>query len=188
MNPLISSLLKEEESKMKKAIKAFKEDLNKFRTGRASLALLDGIFINYYGTKTPINQVATLSLPDSKTIMIQPWEPKFLSDIEKAISTSDLGLSPVNDGKVIRIVLPPLTEERRLELVKKLKKVTEQAKVAIRNIRRNCNEELKKMEKNKEITEDELRKGLEEVQKLTDKFIEQADEVASNKEKEIKEI
>jgi ribosome recycling factor len=188
MNPVIDDVIKEEEKKMKKAIKAFKDELGKFRTGRASLALVDGITINYYGNKTPINQVATLSLPDSKTIMIQPWEPKFIGDIEKAIAASDLGLSPVNDGRAIRIVLPPLTEERRLELVKKLKKVTEQGKVAIRNIRRNCNDQLKKLEKNKEITEDELKKALDDVQKLTDKYIEQVDEIAANKEKEIREI
>jgi ribosome recycling factor len=188
MNPTVNKVLKEQEKKMEGAIKAFKEDLGKIRTGRASLSLLDGIYINYYGTKTALNQVASLSVPDSKTIAIQPWETKFITDIEKAISVSDLGLSPVNDGRIIRIVLPPLTEERRLELVKKLKKMAEQAKVVIRNIRRNYNEELKKSEKNKEITEDELRKGLEEVQKITDNFIAKVDEVAEKKEKEIKEI
>ncbi len=188
MNPLIDNLLKEEEKKMEGAIKAFKDELGKLRTGRASLSLLDGIYINYYGNKTPLNQVASLSVPDSKTIAIQPWETKFITDIEKAISVSDLGLSPVNDGRVIRIILPPLTEERRLELVKRLKKMAEQAKVVIRNIRRNCNEDLKKLEKNKEITEDELRKSLDEVQKITDLFIVKVDEVAGKKEKEIKEI
>ena len=188
MNPLIDNLLKEEEKKMEGAIKSFKDDLGKLRTGRASLSLLDGIYISYYGTKTPLNQVASLSVPDSKTIAIQPWETKFITDIEKAISASDLGLSPVNDGRVMRIILPPLTEERRLELVKRLKKMAEQAKVVIRNIRRNFNEEFKKLEKNKEITEDELRKSLDDVQKITDSFILKVDEVAGIKEKEIKEI
>ncbi len=188
MNAVIDKVLKDNEKKMESAVKVFQEDLGRIRTGRASLSLIDGISINYYGTKTPLNQVATLSVPDSKTITIQPWETKFLGDIEKAISQSDLGLSPVNDGKILRIILPPLTEERRLELVKKVKKMAEAAKVAVRNIRRNINDEIKKLEKSKEITEDEMRKGIDDVQKLTDKYIEKIDEVAAKKEKEIKEI
>ena len=188
MNPAIDKIFKENEKKMENAIKVFQDDLGRIRTGRASLSLIDGITVNYYGTKTPLNQVATLSVTDSKTITIQPWESKFLGEIEKAISQSDLGLSPVNDGKILRIILPPLTEERRLDLVKKVKKMAESAKVAIRNIRRNMNDEIKKLEKSKEITEDEMRKGIDEVQKLTDKFIEKIDEVAMKKEKEIKEI
>ena len=188
MNPVIEKVLKEQDKKMEGAIKAFKDDLGKVRTGRASLSLLDGISITYYGNKTPLNQVATLSVPDSKTIAIQPWESKIIGDIEKAISSSDIGLSPVNDGKIIRLIIPPLTEERRLELVKKVKKMAENAKIAVRNIRRAINDEFKKLEKNKEITEDELRKSLDEVQKRTDEFIKKIDEVCEAKEKEIKEI
>ena len=188
MNQSIKKVIKEQEKKMESAINAFKDELGKVRTGRASLSLLDGIFVNYYGNKTPLNQVATLSVPDSKTIAIQPWEAKIIGDIEKALSSSDLGLSPVNDGKIIRLIIPPLTEERRLELVKKIKKMSENAKIAVRNIRRIYNDELKKLEKNKEISEDELRKGLDEVQKVTDNFIKKVDEVAEKKEKEIKEI
>ena len=188
MNPKIDKVLKELEKKMNGAIKAFQDELGKVRTGRASLSLLDGISVTYYGNKTPLNQIATLSVPDSKTIAIQPWENKIIGDIEKAIAASDLGLSPVNDGRIIRLIIPPLTEERRLELVKKIKKMAENSKIAIRNIRRIFNDELKKLEKNKEITEDELRKSLDDVQKITDNFIKKTDEVSEKKEKEIKEI
>ena len=188
MNPEIDKVLKEDKKRMEKTIEALKKDLGKIRTGRASLAILDGIKINYYGTLTPINQVASLSIPDSKTIMIQPWEPKFIQEIEKAIANSDIGLAPVNDGKVIRLNIPPLTEERRNELVKQTKKIIEQAKIAIRNIRRDMNDKLKTLQKEKKITEDELKKGQEKVQEITDEFIEKIDKIFEEKEKEIREF
>ncbi len=173
---------------MKGAIEAFKKDLGSIRTGRASLSLLDGIEVEYYGNPTPLNQVASLSTPDSRQIVIQPWDPKTISAIEKAILKSDLDLTPTNDGKVIRINIPPLTEERRKQLVKVVKKRAEEARVAIRNVRRDFNEELKKLEKNKEISEDELKKSLDEVQKLTDTYIKKVDERLEHKEKEIMEV
>lgn len=173
---------------MKGAIEAFKKDLGSIRTGRASLSLLDGIEVEYYGNPTPLNQVASLSTPDSRQIVIQPWDPKTISAIEKTILKSDLDLTPTNDGKVIRINIPPLTEERRKQLVKVVKKRAEEARVAIRNVRRDFNEELKKLEKNKEISEDELKKSLDEVQKLTDTYIKKVDERLEHKEKEIMEV
>lgn len=176
------------EARMKGAIEAFKKDLGSIRTGRASLSLLDGIEVEYYGNPTPLNQVASLSTPDSRQIVIQPWDPKTISAIEKAILKSDLDLTPTNDGKVIRINIPPLTEERRKQLVKVVKKRAEEAKVAIRNVRRDFNEELKKLEKNKEISEDELKKSLDEVQKLTDIYIKKVDERLEHKEQEIMEV
>lgn len=176
------------EARMKGAIEAFKKDLGSIRTGRASLSLLDGIEVEYYGNPTPLNQVASLSTPDSRQIVIQPWDPKTISAIEKAILKSDLDLTPTNDGKVIRINIPPLTEERRKQLVKVVKKRAEEARVAIRNVRRDFNEELKKLEKNKEISEDELKKSLDEVQKLTDTYIKKVDERLEHKEKEIMEV
>lgn len=176
------------EARMKGAIEAFKKDLGSIRTGRASLSLLDGIEVDYYGNPTPLNQVASLSTPDSRQIVIQPWEPKSVAPIEKAILKSDLDLTPTNDGKVIRINIPPLTEERRKQLVKVVKKRAEEAKVAIRNIRRDFNEELKKLEKDKELSEDELKKSLDEVQKLTDSYIVKVDERLEHKEKEIMEV
>jgi len=174
--------------RMKGAIESLKKDFGSIRTGRASLALLEGITVDYYGSQSPLNQVATLNVPDSRTITIQPWEPKVLADIEKAILKSDLGLTPGNDGKIIRISIPPLTEERRRQLVKVVKKRAEEAKVAIRNIRRDANEALKKLNKDKEINDDDLKKALDEVQKLTDSFIAKSDETLSHKENEIMEV
>ncbi len=188
MNPVVDKIIKENKKRMEKTIDVLKKDIGKIRTGRASLAILDGIKINYYGVQTPINQVASLSVPDSRTILIQPWEPKFIQEIEKAIANSDIGLTPINDGKVIRLNIPPLTEERRNQLVKQVKKIIEQAKIAIRNIRRDINDELKTAQKNKELTEDELKKSLEKVQELTDEFIEKIDKIFEEKEKEIMEI
>jgi ribosome recycling factor len=176
------------ESKMQGAIESLKKDLGVIRTGRASLAIFDGITVDYYGTQTLLNQVATLNVPDSRTIMIQPWEQKMLPEIEKAIMKSDLGLTPANDGKVIRINIPQLTEERRKELVKLVKKRAEEAKVAVRNVRREGNEALKALEKNKKMSEDELKKSLDRVQKSTDTFVEKVEEVLEKKETEIMEV
>ncbi len=156
---------------MKSAIDSLKHEFSTIRTGRASLSLVDDIKVDYYGTPSPLTQVATLSLPDGRTIVIAPWESKMLAVIDKAIQKSDLGINPVNDGKIIRLVVPPLTEERRKELAKKAKKMAEDSKVIIRNVRRDANESLKKAEKDKKITEDDLTKSEQEVQKMTDDFI-----------------
>ncbi len=175
-------------SKMEKTIATLKNDLNKVRTGRASLALLDDIRIDYYGTPTPLNQMATLSVPESRLITIQPWDATMIGEIEKAILKSELGLTPMNDGKIIRINIPRLTEERRKELVKVVKKMGEGAKVALRNIRREANEQLKGLEKNKKISQDQLHQWMDKIQTATDKFIEKVDTALSAKEKEILEI
>jgi ribosome recycling factor len=158
------------------------------RTGRASLALFDGVMVDYYGTPTPLNQVAKLSIPEPTLIVAQPFDPSTLVAIEKAIQASDLGLNPSNDGKLIRIPIPPLTEERRKQLVKKVHALGEEAKTAIRQIRRDANEEIKKIEKAGEISEDDGRRGLEEVQKKTDRFAGDIDTLCENKEKELMEI
>jgi len=173
---------------MKKVLANLKSEFATIRTGRASTALLDKVYVDYYGTLTPINQVASVSVPEPKMILIQPWELKMLQVIEKAILKSDLGLTPNNDGKVIRLILPELTAERRQELVKLAKKKTEDAKVSIRNIRREYNDTLKKMEKNKEISEDDLKRSQEEIQKMTDKYIDETDKILANKEKDIMEV
>ncbi len=174
--------------KMEKTIEALKKDLGGIRTGRASLSVFDGILVNYFGTPTPINHVATLSVPESRLITIQPWDPKIISEIEKAIQKSDLGLNPGNDGKIIRIAIPPLTEERRKEIVKGVHKRGEEAKVAVRNIRRDSNEEMKKLEKEKHVSEDETKRAIEEIQKITDSYIKKVDEVISHKEAEVMEV
>lgn len=174
--------------RMARAIEALKRELAAVRTGRASLALFDGIMVNYYGTQTPLQQLASLSIPDSRQIAIQPWEQKIIPDIEKAILKSDLGLTPINDGKMVRINIPPLTEERRKQLVKAVKKKAEETKVAVRNIRRDINEELKKLEKEKHLSEDEVRKLQEGTQKITDSYIAKVDEILGHKEKEIMEV
>jgi ribosome recycling factor len=179
---------KKADEKMNKAIEALKKDFGSIRTGRASLSLLDGIHIDYYGTLTPLNQAASLSVPDSRQIAIQPWDQKLIHEIEKAILKSDLGLTPNNDGKVIRLIIPQLTEERRKELVKIAKKKCEDARVAIRNIRRDINEEIKKSEKEKHMSEDDVKRFQEEIQKVTDSHIHKVDEVFHHKEKEIMEV
>jgi len=182
------AFLGELKSKMEKTIEALRKDLSRVRTGRASLALLDGVRVNYYGVPTPLAQVASLSVPESRTITIQPWDSKVIGEIEKAIQKSDLGLTPLSDGKVVRIAIPPLTEERRKELVKVIKRMEEEGKVALRNIRRDGNEELKKAKKDKLLSEDEQFKLQDEVQKLMDKSIEKSEEVSKAKEKEVLEI
>ena len=184
----IDSTLLDAEERMEKTIESLKKEFGKLRTGRASASLVDGIKADYYGTMTPISQMATVSIPDSRTIAIQPWDKGGMSVIQKAILKSDLGLNPVNDGRLIRIVIPPLTEERRRELCKISRKFGEETKVSIRNVRRDANDTLKKMEKDKLITEDDLKKAIEDVQKLTDRYVEEVDKRCGAKEKEIMEI
>lgn len=174
--------------RMNGAIDALKKDFASIRTGRASLALLDGINVDYYGTPTPLNQVATLGVPDPRQITIQPWEQKLIPEIEKAILKSDLGLTPSNDGKTIRINIPQLTEERRKQLVKVVKKRAEDARIAIRNIRRDVNDELKKAEKEQHFSEDDVKRLQEEIQKITDSYIARVEDVLQHKEKEIMEV
>lgn len=175
------------ESSMGKAIAAYEKELNRLRTGRASPALLEGIRVDYYGTPTPIHQTASINIPESRLIVIQPWDKSTIESIEKAIQKANLGLSPTNDGKVIRIAIPPLTEERRKELVKLAKKMAEECKIAVRNIRREANDGLKKLEKDKAISEDDYHRAIEEVQKGTDEKIEQIEEIMESKKKEILE-
>lgn len=174
--------------RMAGAIEALKKEFASIRTGRASLALLDAIIVNYYGTSTPLQQLASLSIPESRQVAIQPWDQKIIPDIEKAIMKSDLGITPVNDGRIIRIHIPPLTEERRKQLAKVVKKKAEEAKIAIRNVRRDTNEELKKLEKEKHLSEDDVKRSQDEIQKITDSYITKADEILAHKEKEIMEV
>jgi ribosome recycling factor len=181
-------VLTEAEDRMKKALSALDKEFARLRTGRATTSLLDGVRVDYYGTVTPLDQIASVSTPDSRTITIQPWDRKAFNDVERAILKSDLGLTPVNDGKIIRISIPPLTEDRRKDLAKVAKKYAEEAKVAIRNVRRDANEALKKKKNDKAISEDDQHKGQEDVQKLTDGYIAKTDEAFSKKEKEIMEI
>ncbi len=173
---------------MEKTITSLKNELNRVRTGRASLSLLDGIRVDYYGTPTPLNQMATLSVPESRLIVIQPWDVSVIKDIEKAILKSDLGLTPSSDGKLIRISVPPLTEERRKQLVKVVHKIGEDHKIGIRNIRRDANELIKGLKKDGDISEDDAFRGQDEIQKITDEFIKLVDELYAEKEKEILEF
>ncbi len=184
----MTEVLAEMKDKMKKSIEAYRRELTRIRTGRASLALLDGIKADSYGSMLPLNQVATLTIPESRMIAIQPWDPQALSAIEKAILKSNIGLTPANDGKVIRIAIPQLTEERRKELVKQVKKISEEYRVAVRNCRRDAIDILKKQKKNKEISEDELFKYQDEAQKHTDEYIKKIDEIFVAKEKEVMEV
>ena len=184
----IETILLDTEDRMEKAMSALEREFAKLRTGRASTSLVDGIMVDYYGTPTPISQMASVAVPDSRTITIQPWDKGGIAVVEKAILKSDLGLTPVNDGKIIRISIPPLTEERRKELVKVSRKYGEEAKVAVRNVRRDANDSLKKLEKDKTITEDEQKKAEADVQKLTDKFVGEVDKKCAAKEKEIMDI
>ncbi len=181
-------ILLDTEDRMTKAVSNMDKDFAKLRTGRASTSLVDDIKVDYYGTPTPVNQLASVSVPDSRSITIQPWDKGAFALVEKAILKSDLGLTPINDGKIIRINIPALTEERRKELVKVSRKYNEDAKVAVRNVRRDANENLKKLEKDKTISEDDLKKATDEVQKLTDKYVAEADKKCQAKEKEIMDI
>jgi ribosome recycling factor len=176
------------EDRLKKSLVALKKDLSKLRTGVASVSLLEDIRIDYYNQPTPLNQVAAIGVPDSRTITIQPWDNAVINEIEKAIQKSDLGVNPASDGKIIRLSFPKLTEERRRELTKIGSKMLENTKIAIRNVRRDINEKLKKMEKDKVLSQDDLRKHQDEVQKITDKHIEMSEKTYSEKEKEIMAI
>ena len=185
---MIEMIFDETKQNMGKRVEALKQELTRLRTGRASLSLLDGIKMDYYGTQTPLNQVASLAIPESRLITIQPWDNSVIGEIEKAILKSELGLTPMNDGKLIRIAIPPLTEDRRKELVKVVRKTVESFRVAIRNIRRESNDDLKNLKKNGEISEDEAFKAQEQIQKMTDEYIEMVDHIGSAKEKEILEF
>ncbi|TVQ19275.1 MAG: ribosome recycling factor [Spirochaetaceae bacterium] len=181
-------VIKQAEEKMKKTLTALDEEFNTLRTGRASSALFDKVRVEYYGNPTPLNQVATISVPEARLVVIQPWDKSVIGEIEKAIQKSELSLNPSNDGKVIRISIPPLTEERRREYVKLAKSMAEQSRVSVRNVRRDANDELKKAEKDGEISEDDLKRAEDEVQKVTDAHIEQINARVDEKEKEILEI
>jgi ribosome recycling factor len=184
MQDVISS----NEERMKKTVASLKDGFAALRTGRASAALFDRIRVDAYGEKSPLNQVANISIPEARLVVIQPWDKNLITEIEKAIRSSELSLNPSNDGKVIRISIPPLTEERRKELVKLAKNQAEQSRVAIRNIRRDGNEELKKLLKDSKVTEDDESKGADELQKLTDSYIGQVNKVLEEKEKEIMDV
>lgn len=183
-NPVISDAM----TRMDKSIEAFREEIAKVRTGKATTALLDGIKVDYYGTMSPLNQVGNVTVMDAHTLSITPWDKSMVQIIDKAILTADLGLNPVNDGTNIKIPIPPLNEERRKELCKLVKKFGEDAKIAVRNIRRDANDKLKKLEKSKELSEDLRHDAEEEVQKTTDKHVETIDEMVKHKEKEIMEV
>lgn len=183
-----NSVIKETKDKMDKTITHFKEELKSIRTGRASIAMFDGVTVDYYGNPTPLNGVATLSAPEPRLITIQPWDASIIGTIEKAIQNANMGFNPSNDGKIIRIPIPQLTEERRKELVKMVKKLAEDNKVAIRNLRRDGNDKIKKLEKDKEISEDDSKKYVDQIQTVTDDYIKKVDEVTASKEKEIMEI
>ncbi|MBN3037788.1 MAG: ribosome recycling factor [Candidatus Omnitrophica bacterium] len=183
----IKDVLHETEEKMKKTVVSVKREFAEVRTGRASPSLVEGILVDYYGTKTPIKQLATISTPDARLIAIHPWDASCLAEVEKAIMQSNLGITPNNDGKIIRISIPHLTDERREELDKIVKRVAENGRVSLRTARRDANESLKQLEKNKEIAEDDRFKSQDQVQKLTDKYTTQIDQVLAEKEKEIKE-
>ena len=174
--------------KMSKTLSVLKEDLNTVRAGRANAALLDQISLDYYGTQTPLKNLANIQVPDPRTLMIIPFDPSTLKSIEKAIQVSNLGINPTNDGKNIRLVIPPLTEERRKDLTKLIKKMGEESKVAVRNLRRDANESVKKAEKAGELTEDDVKKDLDEIQKMTDKCMKEIDRIIEAKDKELMEL
>ncbi len=184
---MLSEQKKKAEEKMSKAFDVLKKEFTTLRTGRASLGILDGIMVDFYGSPTALNQVSNLAMPDPRMITIQPWEPKMLGEIEKAILKSDIGITPSNDGKIIRLSIPPLTEERRQQIVKHAKKLAEDARIATRNIRRDVNDDIKKKSKDKNVhvSEDEIKKLQDEIQKTTDSHIKKIDELLAHKEKEI---
>ena len=185
---MTADLLDDAERRMQKAVEALKQDVGSLRTGRANSALIERITVDYYGAPTPINQVATVSVPEARLLVIQPWDRKMLTDIEKAIQKSDLGINPNNDGQVIRLNIPPMNEERRRDLVKTLHKKLDEHKVAVRNIRRDVQDKLRDREKKKEVSEDELKRSVDRLQKLTDRFIDEMDKVGKKKEQEILEV
>ena len=184
----MEALVKDTSARMERSIEAFRKELGKVRTGRASFSLLDGVKVDYYGTPTPLQQVGTLSVPESRLITVTPWDTKMIGPIEKAIQGSGLGLNPSSDGKTVRIPIPPLTEERRRELAKVVRKMAEDARVAIRNVRREAIERLKDREKKKEISEDVVKRGQERIQKETDAHVKKIDEILKSKEQEILEV
>lgn len=185
---MLELVYEETREKMENSIAALNKALKRVRTGRASLSLLEGIRVDYYGTQTPIDQTASVAVPESRLLTIQPWDASIIKDIEKAILKSDLGLTPSNDGKIIRISIPPLTEDRRKELVKVVNKTGEEAKVSVRNARRDSNETIKKMKKDGDVAEDEAFKAQDKVQEITDGFVKKVDEICEEKEKEILEF
>lgn len=180
--------MKQAKGGMVKAIESLKRELTKVRTGRAAVSLLDDVFVDYYGTPTPLNQVGTLASPEARLITVQPWEKNLIPEIEKAIMKADLGLNPSSDGTLIRLAIPALTEERRKEMAKLAKRIGEDSKIVVRNARRDANEAIKKLEKDKEISEDDLKRGEKDVQALTDDFIKQIDDIIEAKEQEVMEI
>ncbi|HLN91686.1 MAG TPA: ribosome recycling factor [Patescibacteria group bacterium] len=184
----MEALVKDTSARMERSIEAFRKELGKVRTGRASFSLLDGVKVDYYGTPTPLQQVGTLSVPESRLITVTPWDTKMIGPIEKAIQGSGLGLNPSSDGKMVRIPIPPLTEERRRELAKVVRKMGEDARVAVRNVRREAIEKLKDREKKKEISEDVVKRGQERIQKETDAHVKKIDEILKSKEQEILEV
>ena len=184
----MEALVKDTSARMERSIESFRRELGKVRTGRASFSLLDGVKVDYYGTPTPLQQVGTLSVPESRLITVTPWDTKMIGPIEKAIQGSGLGLNPSSDGKTVRIPIPPLTEERRKELAKVVRKMAEDARVAVRNVRREAIEKLKDREKKKEISEDVVKRGQERIQKETDAYVKKIDEILKSKEQEILEV
>jgi len=184
----MEALMKDSSARMERSIEAFRKELGKVRTGRASFSLLDGVKVDYYGTPTPLQQVGTLSVPESRLITVTPWDTKMIGPIEKAIQGSGLGLNPSSDGKMVRIPVPPLTEERRKELAKMVRKMAEDARVAVRNVRREAIEKLKDREKKKEISEDLVKRGQERIQKETDAHVKKIDDILKSKEQEILEV
>ena len=184
----MEALVKDTSARMERSIESFRKELGKVRTGRASFSLLDGVKVDYYGTPTPLQQVGTLSVPESRLITVTPWDTKMIGPIEKAIQGSGLGLNPSSDGKTVRIPIPPLTEERRKELAKVVRKMAEDARVAVRNVRREAIEKLKDREKKKEISEDVVKRGQERIQKETDAHVKKIDEILKSKEQEILEV
>lgn len=184
----VKDILKDAEDRMKKAVEVVRNELSKIRTGKATTALLDAVRVDYYGTPTPLNKIASVSVPDVHTIAIQPWEKNLIPHIEKAILQANLGLNPVNDGTLVRVPIPPLNEERRRDLVKLVKKFGEDGKIAVRNVRRDAIEHLKKAEKAEHLSEDERKRGEQEAQKLTDKYIKDIETLLAQKEKEIMEV
>lgn len=185
---MVADILKDSEDRMRKTVEVFRRDMASMRAGRATPAMLDKVLVDYYGTPTPINQMATVTTPEPRLLVIQPWDRGMVGAIEKAIAKSDLGVTPVSDGTVIRITLPQLTEARRAEIVKQIRKKGEEERVAIRNIRREANDLLKQLEKDGEISEDECRRAQDSIQKITDRFIEEIDSILEAKEKEIMEV
>jgi ribosome recycling factor len=185
---MINEMYKQTKEKMKRAIEFMESELNKLRTGKASIALVDHVKVSAYGTDSPLNQVSSINTPDARTIVIQPWDKNLIPSVEKAILAANLGLTPINDGKVIRINIPPLTEERRKDLIRVAHQIAEEGRVAIRNIRRHVNDDIKHQEKDHNISEDEKFTALDKVQEITDEYIKKVDELLKDKEAEINEI